>query len=1099
MRNLKQVPGWLTLINGTLLLLTLADTERYTVRGATPVDADTNAPPQSAQAADIRQVAPGMSIERELSGGSEHQYQIALAAGRYVRFQIVKHGVDITLTVQGPTGERLFTANFDAREQGVETLSLVAQAAGTYTVIVQSDYPRSPLGRYQVKIDELREATSRYQERFTAQQTFVEAIQLFKKETAEAQSEALKELSESLALWQSVGDQEWEARVVFWMGWIKLGLNKHAEALDHLNRALELRRAAGDTTGEGETLRTIGMVYLAQAKNQQALDYLDRALGLHKQSAERGQLAFTYTQLGALYWRLGEREKMRDSFDRGLDALREIGDIENETRVLTSLSFIHLTQGDYQKALDNLPRTLELFRAAKSLDGEAATLNTLGMVYYNLGDPSRALDYFNESLSCFNKLQYKRNQAYVLTNVGITYSTLGDKQKALDQFDKALQLTRAAADPRGEANLLRHIGKVYQEIGNLPVALNNFERMLELSREQSDPSSQARALTSIGEVYAAMGDHLKALASLDLALTLVRKVKERYGEAKTLSALAGVQRSRGDLASARTFAEEALRIIESLRAKVTGNELRTSYLAVNQGYYELYVDLLMRLHEQYPESGYDALALQASERARARALLESLVEAKADIRQGVDSTLLERERSLQLQLNANEERRVRLLSAEHTPEQAAAAERQVNAMLTQYQQVQAQIRATSPRYAALTQPQPLDLKEIQAQLDEETLLLVYGLGAKRSFVWAVTPTTLTSYVLPARDKINSRAGWVARMMKASSQPQSRAQTEEAVRHLSRLVLGPVAARLSVKRLVIVADGALQSIPFAALPAPNNKQLLIAEHEIVNLPSVSVLSQQRRQLAGRAPAPLSLAIIADPVFEMDDERFQSLPAAISPVKAPLVQRADPLAEVTRSLRAAGLPRFGRLLASRQEAEQISKHFPEAVCSKILDFDASRANLARINLSEYRILHFATHSLINLESPELSGIVLSLYDKERQPQDGFLRAHELYNLKLGADLVVLSACQTALGKEVRGEGLINLTRGFMYAGVARLVVSLWDVSDNATAELMRRFYEGMTRDNLRPAAALRNAQLAMARQPRWSARYYWAGFILQGEWR
>jgi CHAT domain-containing protein len=525
--------------------------------------------------------------------------------------------------------------------------------------------------------------------------------------------------------------------------------------------------------------------------------------------------------------------------------------------------------------------------------------------------------------------------------------------------------------------------------------------------------------------------------------------------------------------------------------------LRASYLAAQQGSYELYIDLLMRLHEQSPGAGHDALALRASERARARALLDSLVEAGADIRQGVDPKLLERERSLQKQLNASQERRMRLLSGKHTPEQAEAADREVDSLLAQYQQAQAHIRATSPRYAALTQPQPLDLKGIQSQLDDETLLLVYRLGGKRSFLWAVTPTTVKSYVLAARSEIEKYSNWVRDSLKISNQPQSIAQAEEAIRQLSRLALSPVAGQLARKRLVIVADGALQYIPFAALVAPHSTRPLIFDHEIVNLPSVSALGQQRRELAGRATAPKTLAVIADPVFDLQDERFKTL--ASGRVESIPQNHTDPLRAVTRSARETGLMGFRRLRFSRQEADRIAGFFPSATYSKLVDFEASRANIFQTDLSQYRILHFATHGLFNNKSPELSGIVLSLYDTERRPQDGFLRAHELYNLRIGADLVVVSACQTALGKEVRGEGLIGLTRGFMYAGAPRIVVSLWNIDDEATAELMKRFYEVMARENLRPAAALRAAQASMSKEPRWSAPYYWAGFILQGEWR
>jgi CHAT domain-containing protein len=193
------------------------------------------------------------------------------------------------------------------------------------------------------------------------------------------------------------------------------------------------------------------------------------------------------------------------------------------------------------------------------------------------------------------------------------------------------------------------------------------------------------------------------------------------------------------------------------------------------------------------------------------------------------------------------------------------------------------------------------------------------------------------------------------------------------------------------------------------------------------------------------------------------------------------------------------RLQRLIFSRREADVITRLAGARSSFKALDFAANRATALGSNLSQYRIIHFATHGLLNSQHPELSGIVLSLFDEQGRPQDGFLRLHDIYNLKLSADLVVLSACKTGLGKEIKGEGLVGLTRGFLYAGSPRVIASLWKVDDRATAELMTLFYQHMLRDGLRPAAALRKAQIDMRNRPRWAAPYYWAGFTLQGEWK
>jgi len=341
--------------------------------------------------------------------------------------------------------------------------------------------------------------------------------------------------------------------------------------------------------------------------------------------------------------------------------------------------------------------------------------------------------------------------------------------------------------------------------------------------------------------------------------------------------------------------------------------------------------------------------------------------------------------------------------------------------------------------------------------------------------------------------------------------------------LAQMLLAPVVNQLGGKRLVIVADGALQFIPFAALPipaapgennAPASYRPLITGHEIVSLPSASTLAVLRREMNDRKPASKTIAILADPVFTLNDARFAPAVAARNKRTTPSrktsalaeqpEQRGLALAVAQQAATGSGVIRANsqpipRLPGTRREAERILSLVPDAGRMHVLDFAANRAAVADSGLGEYRYVHFATHGFIDSQHPELSGILLSMYDQKGEPQDGFLRAHEVFNLKLSAELVTLSACQTGLGKEIRGEGLVGLTRGFMYAGTPRVVVSLWSVSDEGTAELMSRFYREMLKEGKRPAAALRAAQIALLNDQKFASPFYWAAFTLQGEWR
>jgi CHAT domain-containing protein len=331
---------------------------------------------------------------------------------------------------------------------------------------------------------------------------------------------------------------------------------------------------------------------------------------------------------------------------------------------------------------------------------------------------------------------------------------------------------------------------------------------------------------------------------------------------------------------------------------------------------------------------------------------------------------------------------------------------------------------------------------------------------------------------------------------------------EALIKLSRTLLTPVAKEIEGKRLIVVGDGALQFIPFAALNSPSADAYkpLILQNEIVSLPSASTLAVLRHENAGRTRAPQTLAIFADPVFDLTDSRIianktnETDPLAknerISPVQDfPLLLEKSAAETNIRS----GDVNLPRLPGTRREASAILSFVKNGKPLTALDFDASRKTIVGADLSQYRIVHFATHGFLNSQHPELSGIALTMFEKDGNPQDGFFRLNEVFNLKLNADLVVLSACQTGLGKEIKGEGLIGLTRGFMYAGSPRVAVSLWSVSDDGTAELMTRFYANLLKKQMRPAKALQEAQISLFKDKKYSAPYYWAAFTLQGEWR
>lgn len=1084
----------------------------------TPLPAARQEPQPARDAAGQKEtqvLTSGRVVIGEMTGGDVHAYQLKLDAGQFAHVSVVQRGIDVVVRMYGPNDEQLDEVDGPSGMQATEAVYLIAEADGNYRVEVRSLEGTAGRGKYEITVEEVRQATAQDKKRVAAQRVYAEAERVRAQGTKESLLEAIRKYEEAGGLYQAGGDRSGEANTLHLIGFIYASLGDKQKSLDYYQHALALRRAVGDRAGEAYTLTNLGAAYDALSERQKALDYYEMSLPVWKAIGDMLGEAATITNIGLAYASLGERRKSLDYYQRALVLRRAVGDRAGEAYTLTNLGVSYDALGDKQRALDYYSQALALSRARGDHRGEAFALVSIGVIYASLGEKQKGLDYLNQALILRRAAGDRAGEATTLNNMGAVYYSMGEGQKALEYYNQAVPLSRVVGDRRSEAYMLNNLGVVYESMGERQKALEYYNQALPLRRAVGDRAGEANTLTSLGVIYYSLGEWQKALDYYNQALSLSRAVGDRIWEATTLRHLARLERDHGNLRAAREFMSKALPLVESIRSTVASQELRASFFATVRDHYELYIDILMRSHQLEPSAGYAAQALQISERARARSLLELLAEAGTDIRQDVDPRLAEQERDLRDRLNSRLEYQIRLLNTRYTPEQAVATAAEIAALTTELEQVQGRIRTVSPAYAALTQPQPLSLREIQQEvLAPETLLLEYALGAERSYLWVVSQSSLLSFTLPKRSEIETAAVALTRLLSEGGTPE---EFERRAAVVSRLLLAPVASHLGRKRLVIVADGALQYVPFAALPRPASQGgagalPLVETHEIVSLPSASTLASLRRQVAHRRPANKLLAVFADPVFTKDDSRVKSTStsarAPSPPPDAARTQRTTANAQqehmhVAEAAGVLGLKRAGidlnRLPFSRYEATRLLALVPKGEALAALDFKASQATVFSPQMRDYRILHFATHGYVNPERPELSGLVLSLVDERGEPQDGFLSLSEIYNLHLPAELVVLSACQTGLGKPVQGEGLVGLTRGFMYAGAPRVVASLWAVQDRATAEMMGQLYEAMLRRGARPAAALRAAQLAMRREERWSAPHLWAGFILQGEWR
>jgi tetratricopeptide (TPR) repeat protein len=1049
--------------------------------------------------ADASRLELGSVFTEIIPGKGSSSYSIDARAGQYVRVIVEQQGVDVEVTLLSANGDVLITVNNAKGTRGREVVSLVADHDENFRINIKTVEPKPRPANYQISIAEQRESVEQDAKRINAERSVAEGESL---RAQNSYKQALGKYQEAYQLYQEVGDTAGTALALLDKGNANYYLLNMEEAIANYEKALTLFDTELD---QGVSLLYIGMCKLFLGLNTEALTSYESALKIFNSKHDERFYSLALNEIGRAYYLAGDANKALEYYNGALPIRQELNDRK----------------------------------------GESFTLVSIGRVYSNVfGSDTLAADFYERALTIQKELGDRRLIAMTLGDIGRLRYRANEHASALATYTDALRVARDG-DPSVRAEIMMYIGLVYAAWNRHREAIDQyFDEALRL-QEGRDPNGAARTRQYIGRSYAALGDDAKALEYLNAALKKWQEILYRTAEAETRYQIALIESKQGRFAEACEQIRIALPVIESLRTGISNRALRANYFASVQNHYELYIDSLMRLSRQTGDKKYEALALDISERKRARALLDVLIEAHADLRQDLpDAELLKKESEIQQELSVQS---LRQITGDHlTLDQGKKLELLINEL----HEVDAELRRKNPRYAALTRPLPPSLEQIQGDLlGRDQMLLEYSLGDERSYLWAVTTTSIKSYVLPGRSDIERAVTRFMEFLTARNAPVDETETVRA-RRLGRADAGYLASAASLAqmlgldrataestptRLLIVGDVELQYLPFTAVLIPSkgvhkleakhvkpefdfsdNLLPLLVNYEIEVPQSMAVVAELKRErLDGSISTPAkTIAVIADPVFSPTDERCcVRQPQPASAAKNTTVSRQASIA--LQSLKKSRtmdqepniLDRRGRIVrlafAGREAAEILKLVSPEEQL-QATGFDANLALLTNGNrLSSYKIVHFATHGWLDPDYPELSGIILSLIDEQGRSRNGVLQMHQIFDLRLPAELVVISACETGIGKKIKGEGLNGLSRGFMYAGARRVIASLWKVNDGSTSELMNYFYgdlklrDGVNFNQTRPASALRAAQLKMMENPLWRHPYYWAAFIIQGD--
>ncbi|HLM61156.1 MAG TPA: CHAT domain-containing tetratricopeptide repeat protein, partial [Pyrinomonadaceae bacterium] len=909
---------------------------------------------------------------------------------------------------------------------------------------------------------------------------------------------ALAAAQESLALFRKIGDRIYEAETLYNIAVTVLGLGEPQKSIEDFNQSLAIFRELKIPAGEAKVLAQMAIVYSQQGNFRRAIELNEQAIPLNRAVNDLSSVAVSLNTLGVAYGYLGEPDKSIKYYEEALKIFKEINESNYVAGVLANLAIGAGDAGEFDKAFDYTQQALEIHRKIGDRYTEAATLRNYGEFYRMVGDYERSLEMQRQSLEVSKAINRRDTEMTALNAVGNIYNAKGDYEKAIENYQAALTLARTLQNENSIATQLNSIGYNSILLDRFDVALDYSSQAREIFTKIGYRQGIGQTLLHTGLAVHKKGDTAQALENYRQLLKIAEQIQNPRQMVNAHYLIALALRDRNELPDALVSIENCVRVAESMRSSLSRSDLRATFFAGNKKFYELYVEILQLLAGKTKNAEYVSRSLEVAEQSKARTLVELLNQSGTNFKNTANTDLLRKESEINNRLSAKAARQTRLLSGgKASADDLRAAAQEISDLIGEREKLTAEIRRANPNYAALTQPAPLSAKEIQTLLDKDTILLEYALGEAQSSLWLVANDSISAYKLPKREEIENAARRYYQSLKTNAgAPDNRAGND-----LSEMLLKPVSEKLAGKRIVIVGEGALQYISFAALPNPAAKnRFLIETNEIVNLPSAATLAVLRRETAKRKAASKTLAVFADPVFSPADPRLKNGQTAktANSIGDEKLQRSieEALENANGEEVFKAIP---RLPFSRREAEAILAGLPAGERLKAVDFAASAEKATGENLSDYKIVHFATHGLLNSKNPELSGLVLSLINEKGEPQNGFLRLNDIYNLRLNSDLVVLSACQTALGRDIRGEGLIGLTRGFMYAGAPRVVASLWKVDDAATAELMKRFYQNMLQKKLRPAEALRAAQIEMSKDDRYKSPYFWAAFTLQGDWR
>lgn len=827
-----------------------------------------------------------------------------------------------------------------------------------------------------------------------------------------------------------------EAHVLANLGRDYVNVGDYGKGLDTLEQALDAARAIPDQNLEGTILNSMGGAYSHLARYDEALALFQAAQDVFRMIDYPEGVEATHINIGELFQQTGRPQEALREYQAARELAAQIPDPEGEATVMGNVATVYEEMGQYEEAIRGNQAALEIWQRLGNIDGQAVAHNALGVIMTFLGQFETAEQHYQAAVDL-------RVQAGDPNGIAVTASNLADLYYQLGRYDEALQQAIKSRDQAHsigaaalEASALDNMAAIQQELGQYENAQANHQAALTIRQSIGDRRGEGASRVNLGSLYGDQNKYPDALAQYEAALEIFEETGQMTEQAQLLGNIGRIYRHQGKLAEAIRSSQEAVEVSESVQGMVKVEELATSFAAGQLWLYNQLIAMLV-------ESGEPGMAFNYAERARARAFLDQIGNQRVDLHAGADAGLLAQEQGLRERV-AGLQNELNAESAKPIDQQNKLLLDSLSANLEQarkdYQELFVRLQLENPEYASLVSVTTLSLEDVQKQvLDTETTLIEYFVLDDQVLAWVIDQDGFELLTLDiARDDLRKQVEFLRNLI------TSREFDAAAAADLYNALFAPLKPHIHRLNLVIVPHGVLHYLPFAALWDAEDGRYLVQDYALSYAPSASAL---KFILPKRSP---------------DDGRVLAM----------------------------GNP-DGSLPYAEDEAKAVAGFYGTAPLLK----QAAVESQVYAQAGQVDILHLAAHGVYNPYNALYSRIELA----PDAAEDGNLEVHEIYGLDLsGTNLVVLSACETALGKQSEGDEVVGLTRAFLYAGTPAVVTTLWSVDDAASGAEMEAFYRYL-REGLTNAEALRAAQVELMTEEGWSEPYYWAAFSLTGDYR